>query len=375
MHKIIKKIKSDDTFFFYRGRVALYATLEAMGVGKGDEVILQAFTCLAVPNPIVCLGAVPVYIDIDSETFNMDPSRIEEKINPKTKVIIVQHTFGIPAEMDEILRIAKKYGLYVIEDSCHTFGSKYRGEEVGCFGDASFYSFEWGKPLIIGVGGCVVVNNPQIKKRMNDIYGEFSYPPLKEVWMLRLQYLLHSLFVRPSLFWTARSLYRRLSKLGLFVGSFSNEELQGKISLDYKKKMSKWHEIFLTKKLNNLDDEIIHRKLLASEYEELLSKIGYKCMNLNEYYEPVYLRYPLLVENQNLILKRAREQRIELGDWYLSPIHPLLEEHWKFVNYQKSMCPVAEDVSNKIITLPIHQRITEKEIHKSISFLACVNNK
>ncbi len=139
--------------------------------------------------------------------------------------------------------------------------------------------------------------------------------------------------------------------------------------------MSKWHEIFLMKKLNNLDDEITHRKLLASEYEELLSEIGYKRINLNKYCEPVYLRYPLLVENKNLILKRARERRIELGDWYLTPIHPLLEEHWKFVNYQKGMCPVAEDVSNKIITLPIHKRTTKKEIHKAISFLADVKNK
>ncbi|MBC7073987.1 DegT/DnrJ/EryC1/StrS family aminotransferase [Candidatus Parcubacteria bacterium] len=370
MLEIVKKIKSEDTFFFYRGRVALYATLKAMGVKEGDEAILQAFTCLAVPAPIIFLGAIPVYVDIDPKTFNINPSRIEEKITQKTKVIIVQHTFGIPAPMDEILNLAKKYHLYVIEDSCHTFGSKYKGKEVGTFGDASFYSFEWGKPLIIGLGGCVVINNPEIKKRLEKIYNDFVYPSKKEVLMIRLQYYLHSLFLKPSLFWRIREIYRFLSKLGFFIGTFEKEELRGEVSLDYRKRMSRYHKNFLLKKLDDLDRMIAHRKWIISEYEKLLPKIGYPTLRLSQDFEPIYLRYPILVENKEIVLKKAIEEKIELGDWFLSPIHPLKEKEWTIVKYKKGSCPIAEDTSKKIITLPIHEKIGKREINKIASFLS-----
>ena len=129
----------ENRFYFFKGRVALYAILKSIGIGQGDEVILPGFTCVVVPNAITYLGAKPVYIDIASVTFNIDPSKIEEKITEKTRAIIAQHTFGIPAEMDIIMEMAKKYNLYVIEDSCHAIGSKYKGKEIGTFGDASFF--------------------------------------------------------------------------------------------------------------------------------------------------------------------------------------------------------------------------------------------
>ncbi|MFN6946977.1 MAG: DegT/DnrJ/EryC1/StrS family aminotransferase, partial [Cytophagaceae bacterium] len=117
-----------------------------MRISQGDEVILPGFTCIVVPNAIIYLGAKPVYVDINSETFNIDPQLIEENITEKTKAIIAQHTFGIPADMDKILHIANKHNLFVIEDSCHALGSKYKGKYVGSFGDAAFFSSQWSKP-------------------------------------------------------------------------------------------------------------------------------------------------------------------------------------------------------------------------------------
>lgn len=106
-----------NTFYFFKGRIALYAILKAMGVKAGDEVIIPGFTCVVVPNAVLYLGAKPVYVDIEAHTYNINTKRIEEKITEKTKAIIAQHTFGIPAEMDKILEIAKKHNLYVVEDS------------------------------------------------------------------------------------------------------------------------------------------------------------------------------------------------------------------------------------------------------------------
>src|SRR5512135_1616150 len=123
-------------FPFYKGRVALFAILKAMGVNTGDEVIVPGFTCVVVPNAVIYNRALPVFVDIDGATYNIDPGKIEAKITKKTRAIIVQHTFGVPAEMDGITEIAKAHNLFLIEDSCHTLGSRYKGKPVGAFGDA-----------------------------------------------------------------------------------------------------------------------------------------------------------------------------------------------------------------------------------------------
>src|SRR5438067_1523548 len=121
----------ENTFYFYRGRVALYALLTALEIKPEDEVLVPAFTCIAVPSPILGIRARPVYVDIDRSTYNIDPVELERKITPRSKAIIAQHTFGIPCEMDAIMSIARKYGLAVIEDTCHVWGSKYRGKDLG----------------------------------------------------------------------------------------------------------------------------------------------------------------------------------------------------------------------------------------------------
>jgi dTDP-4-amino-4,6-dideoxygalactose transaminase len=369
INEIINSIQQQKAFYFYRGRIALYALLKAMGVEEGDEVILQAFTCLAVPNPILWLRAVPVYVDINPNTFNMDVDKLEEKITKKTKVIIVQHTYGIPTDMEKVLAIARKYKLYVIEDACHTLSSKYKGKLVGLFGDASFYSFEWGKPVIIGLGGCAVVNNPDIRSKVENIYPEFIPPSKREVLMVQLEYILHSLLVNPTTFWTIRKIYRMLYKSGILVGTFKKEEYKGIETEDINKKMSDFHKSLLIKKLKNWGKEEEHRIWVASQYEEFLSTTSIMHPILDDNYEPVYLRYPILAKNKEKVLEEAQKRKIELGDWYISPVHPLTNEDLEFVKYKQGECPVAEEISQKIITLPIHKKINEKEIKRITEFL------
>jgi dTDP-4-amino-4,6-dideoxygalactose transaminase len=169
-----------NTFYFYRGRVALGALLRALNLKAGDEVLLQAFTCLAVPSPIVGLGLRPVYLDITRRSYNLDPDQMEGRITGRTRAIIVQHTFGIPAEMAAIIALAKKHKLAVIEDCCHVLGSRYQGEDLGCIGDAAFYSYEWGKPFVIGLGGAAVVHSPELSQKVRSLYEKFVFPPLKD---------------------------------------------------------------------------------------------------------------------------------------------------------------------------------------------------
>jgi perosamine synthetase len=369
-------LELSDCFYFSRGRVALYALLKAMDIKENDEVIIQAFTCLAVPNPIISLGAKPVYVDIDPKNYDMDPSSIEEKITRKTKAIIVQHTYGVPAEMDRILEISGKYKLYVIEDSCHAVGSKYKEKEVGSFGDAAFFSFGWEKPIAIGDGGCVITNNPEIKDRLEITYRDFNDPPFIEMSMLRIEYFLGSIFLAPSLFWFVRSFYRSLAKLAVINGTFSSEELQfeGGVPDYYRNKMSGWQKGVLLRELYDIENLIKHRRWVVSQYEQLLAEIGIEPIKLSRYFEPVYLRYPVLVEDKRSVLAEARKSRAEVGDWFTSPIHPVPEESWKLVGYEKGSCPIAERACKRLVNLPTYKRVREEDILRIISVLRDVSN-
>ncbi|MDA8104275.1 MAG: DegT/DnrJ/EryC1/StrS family aminotransferase [Nitrospiraceae bacterium] len=360
-----------DSFFFFKGRVALYAILKAMGVGEGDEVILPGFTCVVVPNAIIYLGAKPVYADIDPETYNIDCTKIEEKITENTRAIIAQHTFGIPAEMDSITRIAKKYNLYVIEDSCHAWGSKYKGRDVGTFGDAAFFSSQWSKPLTTGLGGWAVLNNEELKADMEMISPEFAAPSARDVILLKSQYLAYSAFSAPSLFWIARGMYRKLSQLGLALGSSSDKELECEMPPAYAKRMSRWQKGLLERKLRDMSTSITHRKNVSTIYRHLFGKMGLKTCELPAAYDPVFLRYPVLVDDKWRVLQEAQRQRIEMGDWFLSPVHPNTDGLEK-ARYQRGSCPNAEKICHHIVNLPTHGRIGPEEARRVVDVICGV---
>jgi dTDP-4-amino-4,6-dideoxygalactose transaminase len=349
--------------------VALYAILRAMGIKANDEIILPGFTCVVVPNAITYLGATPVYVDINPATFNIDANSIEEKITDRTKVIIAQHTFGIPAEMDRIGEIARKYDLYIIEDSCHAIGSKYRQQEVGTFGDAAFFSSQWSKPLTTGLGGWAQINNEHLRKNMEELYPGCIEPSMREELMLRMQYLTYSILFKPSLFWFIQETYRLLSRAGLVIGSSSNEELECSMPAGFDKKMAGWQRKLLEKKLSGIAEVNAHRRWVASLYGQKFKEIGIKTIELSDDYDPVFLRYPILVRNKEKALAEARKKKIEIGDWFLSPVHPNLMG-WEKVGYQEGMCPHAENACKSIINLPTHERINVKEVDEATNLTA-----
>lgn len=363
------RINSENLYFFFKGRVALYAILQSMEINKGDEVILPGFTCVAVSNAIIYLGAKPVYVDIDPETYNIDPFKIEEKITKKTKAIISQHTFGIPADMDKILDIAKRHNLFVIEDSCHALGSKYKGKQVGSFGDAAFFSSQWSKPITTGLGGWAKINNQELLKRFKKIYSTYSLPTLRENLLLKLYYHIYSIFFKPEFFWFAQDTYRFVSRLGLAIGSSSQDELKCDMPVAYQKKMSRWQEVLLSKKISKIDEFNAHRMKISFIYKKYLGENGINQVNLSEDYDPIFLRYPIKVRNKVKILIEARKQRIELGDWFVSPVHPLLDGMEK-VNYIKGCCKNAEKICGEVINLPTHVMIEPDIAVKTIDFLA-----
>ena len=141
------------------GTAALEIALRAMNIGKGDEVIVPAYTFIATASACILVGADPVFVDIDPNTYNIDPKQIEQAITTKTKAIIAVHIGGCPANMDEIMRIARKYNLLVIEDAAQAHGAEWRGKKVGSIGDMASFSFQASKNINAGEGGIVTTNN------------------------------------------------------------------------------------------------------------------------------------------------------------------------------------------------------------------------
>ena len=147
------------------GTQSLYVALKALGVGRGDEVIVPDFTFIASANAVVWAGAKPVFVDVDAETFNIDPEETEKAISKKTKAIMPVHIYGQSAEMTLIMKIAKKHKLKVIEDACQGIGVSWKGKPVGGFGHANCLSFYADKILTTGEGGMVLTNDNEIAKR------------------------------------------------------------------------------------------------------------------------------------------------------------------------------------------------------------------
>jgi len=356
-------------FTFWKGRVALFAILEAINIGSGDEVILPGFTCVVVPNVIKYLGARPVYVDIDPKTYNIDVSKIEEKITQKTKAIIAQNTFGLPPDLDKILDIANRYGLYVIEDCAHGLGGRYKGRINGTIADAAFFSTQWSKPFSTGLGGIAITNNVEIGQKIEKNLKKYVEPSLREKIILKILLLSYDYLMRPFIYWTALRSYRFLSNNGLVIGSSSADELERPIKPEgFEKRLSNIQAYAAIEALKKINKNIGHRKEVARQYSALLAELGISNPFIPQDIEHSFLRYPLLVNDKRAVLKLAQDKRIEIGDWFVSPLHPIKEGLSKW-DYRQGMCPIAEYVSKHLINLPTHQGIFGERLERIKAFV------
>lgn len=158
------------------GTTALQLALLALGIGEGDQVITTPFSFIASANSIIYTGAKPVFCDIDPDTYNLDPTKIEALITDKTKAVLPVHLYGHPAEMDAIMEIAKKHKLFVIEDACQAHGATYKGRSVGSIGDAAAFSFYPTKNMGVGEGGMATFRDPDVAKKAMLIHAHGMEP-------------------------------------------------------------------------------------------------------------------------------------------------------------------------------------------------------
>ena len=355
-------------FSFWKGRVALYAILKALGVGEGDSVILPGYTCVVVPAAVSYLGAKCSYVDIVPDTYNIDPSRLDAALDKKTKALVIQHTYGIPAAVDELLDWASKHGLPVIEDCCHSLGSTLMGKKLGTFGVASFFSSQWNKPYTTGLGGLVATNDESLAARIRTFQEDECVSPSRaEERLLMLQCLAHHWFFFPKTAGLVTGLYRALSSK-LLIGSSCPLDLTPEMPENYSKLMSPGQAVLGLREVEALDDNVSHRKQIAQVYRKTLEDVGWRQPHLPKGAEVAFVRYPVRVGNKDELLKRAPWRLIELGDWFDCPIHPKKANPALF-GYTRGMCPQAEKASREVINLPTHRKVSKASARRTVRWV------
>jgi dTDP-4-amino-4,6-dideoxygalactose transaminase len=352
---------------FWKGRVALYALLRALGVGRGDEVVVPGFTCVAVPNAIRLAGAAPVYADIEPGGYNLDADRIRELVSPSTRALLVQHSFGIPARIDELADVAARHGLLLVEDCAHTLGGRHHGRPLGTAGDGAFFSFQWSKPVTTGLGGMAITRDPAVAERLRLVRREAVVPPAAARLRLRAQENAYRRLFSPRLAWPAQAALHTVSRLGLFVGSSSDAELEGAPPTDHGWAMGPYQEARGERLLDTLSARNAHADALAARYDAALAPAGWPPPPRPP--GASLLRYPLAVADKDGLLRAARRARVELGSWFETPLHPVpIEKHARF-GYLPGQCPNAERAAAHLVNLPLHPRVSTAEADRTARFV------
>ncbi len=341
-----KRFKVKYAVAFNSGTSTLHAALEAIGVGPGDEVLSPALTVFMDASATIHANAVPVFVDVDPETFTMDPNDLEKKITPKSKAIIVVSIYGLPADMDKIMDIAKRYNLIVIEDNAQCFLSSYKGRLTGSIGDIASYSFENTKHLSCGEGGMIITNNKELAEKARKIGGHGFRNLSASEGRVRLN---QDVFQDPD--------YKRHDGIGW---NYRMPELLAAVGLA---------------QLERIDELVELRKNSAQLFIDVMNDTDFLIpQKVPSRYTNSYYTLGVLYEGElkyGVTWKKFRELYIEeggdgfYGAWSVPYLEPVIKEE-KFVkryleiynkiHYKKGICPIAEDIQKKLMQFKTNYR-------------------
>lgn len=342
---------------FNSGRSAQLAILKAFNIGQGSEVIIQAFTCVAVPNSIRWVGAKPIFADID-DSYNIDPIDLERKITPRTKAVIVQHTFGIPADMQAILPITRKHKLLLIEDCAHSLGATYKNKRIGTFGDAAFFSFGRDKVLSSVFGGLASIKDSHTVacEKLKIYHKKLNSPSFFWIFQQLFHPVAFSIILPLYRLGVGKAMLVILQRLRLLSFPVYPEEKVGRQPDDFPAKYPNALAVLLLTQLKKLERYNSRRRQTVRLY------VGKDQVEQGA----IYLRYPMHVDNPDIVFERAKKMGILLGNWYHNVIDPS-GVGMEIIKYTKGSCPNAEETAKHIINLPT--MISEKEARRVIAAL------
>jgi dTDP-4-amino-4,6-dideoxygalactose transaminase len=295
------------------GTAALQIILRAMGIGPGDEVITVSHTFIATVEAIVLVGAIPVFVDIDPDTYLMDVTQVEAKITSYTKAIMPVHLYGQAADMDPLLEIAARHGLRVIEDGAQAHGATYKGRRTGGLGDAAGFSFYYSKNLgAYGEGGFISTNDPEVARKVRMIRDHGSE-----------QRYYHELI----------GMNGRLDEIQAVV-------LRAKFP-----HLLEWNE---------------RRRLHAEKYNELLAGTPVVVPVVAAGNEHIYHQYVIKTPNRDGLQAWLKERGIGTGIHYPVPVH--LQKSMSQYGYHRGDFPITESVVSQILSLPMYAELTDESI-------------
>lgn len=366
-------IKQKYCVAFNSGRTAFLAILQALGVKEGDEVLVQGLTCAVLVVPILYLKAKPVFVDID-ETLNIDTIDLKDKITNKAKAIVVQHTFGWPAKIEELKVIAKERNLFLIEDCAHSLGSQYQGNYCGTFGDASFFSFGRDKVISSVFGGLASTNNESVALGIKKFQQGLKRPSWWWTFRGLLNPILTNNFILPLYsFWSLGKIALVfLQKTRILPRPVSEKEKQGKMPKQFIKKMPDKLAVLAKYQLAKLEKFNEHRKSIATFYIQALKGSNFILPFARPLAKdnPNFMKFPILANaNPKVILKKAKKVNILFGDgWRETPVVPF-DTNIEKMGYLWGSCPKAEKIAACLINLPTHINISQEGAQKIVNFL------
>lgn len=303
------------------GTDALFLSLRACNIGPRDEVITVSHTAVATVAAIDHTGAIPVLVDISVDTFNIDPEKIQQAITPRTKAIIVVHLYGLPADMDQIMTIAKKYGLFIIEDCAQAHGARYKGKRVGSFGDLGCFSFYPTKNLgALGDGGMVVTKSPDLAEKVR-LLREYG--------------------------WKKRYI----------------SEISG-----YNSRLDEIQAAILRLKLRTLDEDNAQRRIIAHKYLSLIQSDSVVVPQIPKDSESVFHLFVIRTKLRDALQHYLLDKEVQTLIHYPVPIHlqPAYEK--------KCIIPVplvnTENVASEVLSLPIYPELSLDDVDCVIDAIA-----
>jgi len=371
---------------FNSGRSAFYAILQSLHSHSpiyGRKVLLQAFTCNAAINPVLWAKMKPVYVDCDKNTFNIDVNDLKNKISPSlirankgftdlsNRVLVVQHTFGLPVNMNEVLKICKENNLILIEDCAHSLGAEFKGQKLGTFGEAAFFSFSRDKVISSVYGGMAVTNDDKLGKKLEKLQKEFGVPG--NWWVF--QQILHPIFLHYIILPIYNFL--DLGKIFLVFSQWINilskavhwKEKRGLRPDYFPRAMPNGLAIMASNQFQKLNKFYAHRKKLFEYYAENLKNTSFLLPQELEGAKQSYLRFTVKHPKAHDIIYEAwHKENILLGDWYTTVIAPCDTKLDK-MHYKAGMCKNAEWLAKRTLNLPTHINISIKDVERIVKFL------
>ncbi len=302
------------------GTGALELSMHVLGVGPGDEVIVPVFTFYATASAVAAVGAKPVFVDVEDDTGNMDPAKIERAITSKTKAILPVHLFGQPVNIPEIQKIAERHKLFLVEDTAQAHGARFQNgsgswKTAGTVGILGCFSFYPGKNLgAYGDGGAVITNDDEYAGRLK--------------------------------------LLRDYGRIGKYEHA----------SLGYNRRLDTLQAAVLRVKLKKLAQWNKARRKNADLYDKLLNQIGVRTFKIKSFAEPVRHVYAIRVPNRDALSAYLKEKGVATGVHYPIPLH--MQQAFQYLGYKKGDFPVAEKMAQEILSLPLYPELTAAEIKK-----------